>query len=223
VIGRLLCTGVVTGFLLVAALHARPQAPPKPDQLLARAVSLVVACGVDVRASQENNGKVKPAELSDREKKMQANVSMPILFQPGRYAFTGIWSDRYQGLDVWTVAFAPAASGQPGPRPGQDERLNRAMNNMEGRVQIDKKTGGIVHVDAWLHSSMFFSGVVTRFGIPSPVTVTILSATVKIDQTLFKGVWQPDRALLDVWAIASVWFLAGPVHYSYPASFRCAK
>jgi len=60
---------------------------------------------------------------------------------------------------------------------------------------------------------------------PSPATPAggWESATVKIDQTLFKGVWQPDRALLDVWAIASVWFLAGPVHYSYPASFRCGK
>ena len=209
--------------LLVATLQPRPQTPPRPDELVARGVSLIVTCAFDIRASQEADGVAKPTELSSQEKKLQAKVSLVSLFQPGRYTYTGIWSDHYQGIDAWTVAFAPAAAGQPGPQPGQDARLNRAMNNMEGRVQVDKKTGGIVHVDAWLHSSMFFSGMITRFGLPSPVTVTILSANLKIDQKLFKGVWQPDRAVLDVWAIASWWFVAAPVHYTYPASLRCAK
>jgi hypothetical protein len=204
--------------------QAAPQAPlPNPADLVNHAVSLVVACGYGVQARQEAKGVVTSSELSARERAMQSRVSMIGLFRPGRYAYTGIWSERTNGVDVWTVSFAPAASGQPAARPGEDERINRAMNNMTGVVQIDRVTGGVVHVKAWLQGKMFFAEMVTRFGVPAPVTVTILSATLTIDQRRQGRTWVPDHALLDVWAVASWWFVASPIHYSYPVSFTCAK
>jgi hypothetical protein len=203
--------------------HAAPQTShPRPVDLVHRAVSLVVPCGYGVQARQEAKGVVKSAELSDRERAMQSRVSMHVLFRPGRFAYTGMWSERVNGVDVWTVTFAPAASGQPAAQPGEDERLNRAMNNMAGFVQIDQATGGIVHVKAWLQGKMFFAEVATRWGVPSPVTVTILSAGLTIDQRRAGRTWVPDHALLDVWAVASWWIVAGPIHYSYPVSFTCA-
>jgi len=154
---------------------------------------------------------------------MQSKLSMPLLFRPGRYTFTGISSGNYLGTNVWTVPFAPAASGQPAANADEDERLNRAMNDLTGVVQIDKATGGIVHVEASLRDTLFFGGVTYRFGIPAPVTVTILKANVTVDQKLVGTTWVPDRALLNLWAMVSWWMFAGPVHYSYPASFRCGK
>jgi hypothetical protein len=208
--------------LLPVAGHAAPQTPhPRPADLVHRGVSLVVACGYGVQARQETKGVVKNAELTDRERAMQSRVSMLVLFRPGRYTYTGMWTERVNGVDVWTVTFAPAASGQPAAQPGEDERINRAMNNMTGFLQIDQATGGIVHVKAWLQSKMFFAEMVTRFGMPSPVTVTILSATLTIDQRRSGKTWVPDHALLDVWAVASWWVVATPVHYSYPVSFTC--
>jgi hypothetical protein len=200
-----------------SAQAARPEAA----DLVNRGVSLIVTCGYGVQAGQEKNGVVKTSNLSDRERAMQSKVSMIILFRPGRYTYTGMWAERARGADVWTVTFAPAPSGQPAARPGEDERINQAMNNLTGSVQIDKATGGIVHVQAWLRSKMFFAEVITRFGIPAPVTVTVLSANLTIDQRLSGRTWLPDRATLDVWAIASWWILASPVHYVYPVTFTC--
>jgi hypothetical protein len=204
--------------------QAAPQAPaPHPADLVHRAVSLIVTCGYGVQARQESKGVVKNTELTERERALQSRVSMLVLFRPGRFEYTGMWGERVNGVDVWTVTFAPAASGQPAVRPGEDERINRAMNNMTGFLQIDQATGGIVHVKAWLQSKMFFADVVTRFGVPSPVTVTILSATLTFDQRRAGKAWLPDHALLDLWAVASWWVLASPVHYMYPVSFTCAK
>jgi hypothetical protein len=202
---------------------AAQTARPDPTALVNRAASLVVSCAYGVQARQEKNGVVKVAELSDRERAMQSKVSLTALLRPGRYAYTGIWSERASGVDVWTVAFAPAASGQPAARPGEDVRINQAMNNLTGTMQIDRATGGFVHVQAWLQGKMFFADVVTRFGVPAPVTVTILSANLTIDQRLAGHTWLPDRAMLDVWAFASWWFLASPIHYSYPVAFMCEK
>jgi hypothetical protein len=210
--------------LVLTEPQGRAQAPPPdPGRLMARAVSLIVTCRYDVQASEEKSGVVKQSALSSQERAMQSRISLPILFRPGRYAFTAVSSGNYQGTNVWTVPFSPAASGQPGANPGEDERLNRAMNDLVGAVQIDKTTGAIVHVDASLKDTLFFSGVTYRFGIPAPVTVTVLKANLTVDQKLVGATWVPDRALLNLWAMVSWWMFAGPVHYSYPASFQCTK
>lgn len=198
-----------------------PRVPPPAATLVHNAVALVVPCKYGVRARQESKGVVTEAELSARERAMQSRVSMIVLFRPGRFTYTGARPERVNGVDVWNVTFVPATSGQPAPLPGEDERINRAMNNMTGVVQIDQATGGIVHVKASLQSKMFFAEMVTRFGLPAPVTVTILSATLTIDQRRAGKAWVPDHALLDVWAVASWWVVATPVHYSYPVSFTC--
>lgn len=216
--------GVALCVLWASSTRAGAQAThPDPAALVNRAMSLVVTCAYGISASQEKNGVVKNSELSAREKAMQSKMSVIVFFRPGRYAFTGMWAERVRGADVWTVTFAPAASGQPAPRAGEDSRLNDAMNNMTGFVQIDKATGGLVHAQAWLKSRMFFADVITRFGIPAPVTVTILSANLTLDQRLSGKTWVPDKASVDVWAIASWWILASPVHYSYPIAFTCAE
>ena len=200
------------------------QAPhPDPATLINRAMSLVVTCAYGIKASQEKDGVVKTSDLSAREKAMQSKMSVIVFFRPGRFAFTGMWGEKVRGTDVWTVTFAPAASGQPAARAGEDPRLNEAMNNMTGFAQIDQATGGLVHAQAWLKSKMFFADVITRFGIPAPVTVTILSANLTLDQRLSGKAWVPDKASVDVWAFASWWILATPVHYSYPVSFTCGK
>ncbi|MES2315621.1 MAG: hypothetical protein V4486_02705 [Patescibacteria group bacterium] len=203
-----------------------PQAPKTPDpaDLVTKAVSLVVPCSYDVSAAEEaKGGKSKAANLSKGENEMKSKISLPILLRSGRYVYSTPAIGTYAGRPVWTIHFEPAPSIQPVVQTGEDERINRAMNNMSGDLQLERATGALIHLDAALKSAMLFSGTMRTLGIPIPVTVTVLSGTLHIDQKLVNGVWVPERAVLETWVIASWLIIVVPAHYTYTAPFHCGK
>jgi hypothetical protein len=215
--------------LIVALLLLRPpagwgeQTTPSAVDLVARATSLVVSCKYDLSAAEEKGGKSKAASLSKGENEMKRKVSLPILLRQGRYNYSAPTKSVYNGREVWVIHFEPAPANQPGPLPGEDARINSAMNYMSGDIQIDKNLGGIIHLDASLKGRMFFFGVVHTLGIPSPVTVTVFRGTLKLDQKLVGTTWMPQQAYLETWVLASWWILGGPAHYTYTAPFDCGK
>jgi hypothetical protein len=134
--------------VLWSAPQAAARAPhPNPTELVNRAVALVVTCAYDVQARQERTGSsgLRPS-VSASEHAIQTvdDHALP----RGPVCVHRIWASASAAW-TWTVTFAPAPSVSPA-RTGEDVRLNQAMNNMTGFVQIDRTTGGVVHLREWL-------------------------------------------------------------------------
>lgn len=215
---------LVSLFYLLGVGVLPAQKTEMATDLVMKAVAMVVPCSYEVSAAEEaKGGKSKAASLSKGENEMKSKISLPILLRSGRYVYGTPASGIYAGRSVFNIHFEPAPSNQPAAGAGEDERLNRAMNNMYGDIELDKATGSLIHLDAALKGTMLFSGIVRTLGIPVPVTVTVLNGTLHVDQKLVGDVWVPEKAVLDTWVIASWLIIVVPAHYTYTAPFHCAK
>jgi hypothetical protein len=218
-------TVLVSSFVLLGlGLFPGAKQSVSPEKVIERGIALVTPCDYEVKATIEEDGKSKAVKLGQGESEMKSKLSLELLLRPGRYDFHSVGKSTVAGKPALVVGFTPRAAGQPLPLPGEDERINRALNNVEGKFTIDEATGGIMHAEAKVRSVMSFTGKITKFGIPAPVTVTVLSGHLRVSQRWSRGRWLPDHATLSVWAVVIMWYvpMPVPVHYTYHAPFSCA-
>jgi hypothetical protein len=185
-----------------------------PEEILARAVSLVEMCGYDeARKFKLNSSHAASQETQhDKEDKDSSQLlSIPQLLRRGRYQLSsgGSWID--DGREYQIVNFFPMPEDmQLKHRKGEDKRFNKAMNHLYGTVLIDRETGGLIDVRADLPAEVSYYAVGKLYEV-----------SFSFKQELIHGRWLPSSLRLEYGG--RVPLTPFGIHNLHTVRFNCAQ
>lgn len=133
------------------------QQPQTPDEVLARAISLVEICPSTTIITDLETGLVISPTAEDMAVGRKTDPRK--IFRPGRFRISMEGEFVVNGRDTYTLKFAPwPEEKQLKALPGENERAERAINHVGGTIQVDKITGNIVTVHGSLPAKLKYKG-----------------------------------------------------------------